>query len=107
MYEHTSTKSVKISVGHLYPLLSGANVPECGIKMPPADNVSLAVLAQVCNGINRYRKVPLPFMQIVGTIAPYINGQLLRNSPLKYVGPRIRLLALQKHVGTPRKIQQL
>jgi hypothetical protein len=46
-------------------------------------------------------------MQIVATITVYINEKLLRKNPLKYVGPRIRLLALQKSVGTPRKIQQL
>ena len=34
MYEHRSTRSVKISMGHLYPGLSGATVPRCGAKLP-------------------------------------------------------------------------
>jgi hypothetical protein len=75
--------------------------------MPSADHLGLALLAQVYNGIKRYRKVLFPFMQIVATVTVYINGKLLRNSPLKYVGPRITLLALQNSVGTLRKTQQL
>jgi len=53
MYEYRSTKSVKISVGHFYPCFSGATVPKCGAIMPPAGHVSLAWLAQVCNGVKQ------------------------------------------------------
>ena len=67
--------------------------------MQPADHVSLALLAQVFNGIKRYRNVHFHFLQIVATITSYINGKSLRNSSLKYVEPRIRLLALQKFRG--------
>jgi hypothetical protein len=74
-------------------------------KDSPADHVSLTLLAQVCNGIKRHRRVHVPFIQIVVTITLYIDEKLLRNSPLKYVGPGNRLLALQKCVGTLRNVQ--
>jgi hypothetical protein len=32
-YEYRPTKSVKMSVGHLYPSFSGAYAPKCGAKM--------------------------------------------------------------------------
>jgi len=70
--------------------------------MHPADHVSLALLVQVFNGIKRYRNVHFHFLQIVATVTLYINGKSLRNSPLKYVEPRIRILALQKSVGALR-----
>lgn len=57
MYEHRSTKRVKIPAGHLYPSFSRATVPKCGA---PSDHVAMAWIAKVCNGIKQYTMSTLP-----------------------------------------------
>jgi hypothetical protein len=44
-------------------------------KDAPADHVTMAWLAKVCNGIKQYRKIHSSFTQTVGKIAICINEQ--------------------------------
>jgi hypothetical protein len=74
MYEHRSTKRVKISVGHLYPFFSGATT-QMWSKDAPADHVTMAWLAKICHGIKHYRKFHSSFTQTVSKITICINKQ--------------------------------
>jgi hypothetical protein len=74
MYKHRSASRVKISVGHLY-LSQWGDCTEMWIKDAPADRVTMACLAKVCNGIKQHRKVHSSFTQTVVKITVGINKQ--------------------------------
>jgi hypothetical protein len=108
MYEHWSTRRVKISVGHLYPYFSAATLPKRGAKMPRADHVSVAWLAKVCNSIKQYRRVHSSFMQTVGKITVRINKEkIIQNNYLKCRSLKIMIPTVQNNVRALSTTQQL
>jgi hypothetical protein len=65
-------------------------------KDVPADDVSLTWLAQVCNGINQYRRVHSFFVQTVGNITECINKQIIKIWPAEIYKVMIHATYLKK-----------
>jgi hypothetical protein len=62
MFEYKSSKSVKTPLGHLYPPTGGDDCTQPRSKDIPADRVTTAWLAEICNGKKWYREVHISFM---------------------------------------------